>query len=99
MKRWLSNAYAYTVALSVVVCLSGCDTVGGVRSDLEDKVKSNSGSFMLCEEPRPQVCTMQYEPVCALYTDGHRSTKSNACSACGDDRVVKIYVGECASTH
>jgi hypothetical protein len=48
-----------------------------------------------CPEPRPEVCTMQYEPVCAALKDGNNQTYSNGCSACIDKRVVGYNSGEC----
>ena len=43
---------------------------------------------ILCNAPRPELCTREYRPVCGL----HRSeiewkTYSNACSACSDSAV------------
>ena len=44
----------------------------------------------LCKEPRPQVCTMEYVPVCARLEDGSVKTYSSGCNACAD-AVVKSY--------
>ena len=49
-----------------------------------------------CEEPRPQVCTADYRPVCATLADGSQKTYSNGCSACGDPAVGAWVEGECA---
>jgi hypothetical protein len=48
-----------------------------------------------CEEPRPQVCTMDYRPVCARLSDGSVKTYSNGCSACGDASVSSWTEGAC----
>lgn len=50
-----------------------------------------------CQEPRPQMCTMQYDPVCATDRGGVQRTMASDCSACGDRRVVGYTLGECAA--
>lgn len=60
----------------------------------------------VCAEPRPEVCTAQYDPVCATRDTGircvttpcpstERKTMGNACSACSDPKVVSWVKGEC----
>ena len=48
-----------------------------------------------CEEPRPQVCTMDYRPVCASRRDGTTKTYSNGCGACSDIEVVSWVENAC----
>ncbi len=48
----------------------------------------------LCQEPRPEVCTMQYDPVCAEVA-GELVEYGNACSACGDPAVSAYQIGAC----
>ena len=48
-----------------------------------------------CTEPRPQVCTMEYAPVCADLVAGGRKLYSSACNACADDAVSGYLSGEC----
>lgn len=40
-----------------------------------------------CEEPRPKICTLQYEPVCAVMKSGPINTYPSACNACADIAV------------
>lgn len=49
----------------------------------------------VCTEPRPQICTMEYQPVCALREDGQRETMSSPCNACADVAVVRYTPGAC----
>lgn len=51
-----------------------------------------------CVEPRPQVCTMIYAPVCAQHKDGHSETHSSGCNACADDTVMRYEQGTCEDT-
>ena len=53
------------------------------------------GAPTLCEEPRPQVCTMEYRPVCANLSDGSVKTYATGCTACSDAKVVSWVEGEC----
>ena len=59
-----------------------------------------------CEEPRPEMCTREYRPVCALRDTGIRcvtmpcpstewKTYGNACSACADADVIGHVAGAC----
>ena len=48
-----------------------------------------------CTSPRPQMCTQEYQPVCATRSDGTRRTYSNGCMACTDANVVSHVPGPC----
>ena len=59
-----------------------------------------------CQEPRPELCTMDYRPVCGYRTpdascvdpdcDGATwKTYSNACGACSDRAVHGFRPGAC----
>lgn len=49
----------------------------------------------LCEEPRPEICTREYVPVCATLTDSTKKTYGNACEACADKQAVSHVPGAC----
>ena len=52
----------------------------------------------ICTEPRPEVCTMDYTPVCGLRNVAgkeERKTYSNACSACSDPTVIGYKKDTC----
>lgn len=48
-----------------------------------------------CTDPRPQVCTMEYNPSCAQRGDGTRADYSSPCNACADDNVTGYTPGAC----
>ena len=50
-----------------------------------------------CPEPRPEICTMDYTPVCARHTDGSFKTYSNGCTACTNPSVEGYVEGACES--
>lgn len=76
------------VSVSCLLGLEGC--AGDPRADA-----SQSTDPVACTEPRPQVCTMIYAPVCAEHSDGHRETHASDCNACADDTVVAHTAGPC----
>ena len=57
--------------------------------------KATGSAGKLCEEPRPQICTMDYRPVCGTLNDASVKTYANGCGACGDANVVSWVEGEC----
>jgi len=77
--------------------LSACTTVKSVREET---------NYIECTDPRPQICTREYRPVCARVDTRVRcvttpcpstrlKTYGNACSACGDKKVYGYIPGEC----
>jgi hypothetical protein len=70
-----------------VLLLSAC-TLNKVSQELQ------AGSAP-CNESRPEMCTMDYNPVCGSLPDGLFKTYSNACTACTDPNVNSYYPGEC----
>ena len=48
-----------------------------------------------CTEPRPQVCTMEFAPVCAVLKSGGRKEFSSSCTACSDPAVNGYVMGPC----
>ncbi len=77
------------------VLLSGIATVGCAQTPLVQETEIVRADLVACEDPRPQVCTMQYDPVCGLTSDSQHKTYSNACSACSDANVSGYSPGAC----
>jgi len=78
--------YARATLLSLAAIAAGCSTAE-TKHDLT-----------LCTEPRPEVCTMDYQPVCGqrqLSGVERWKTYSNACTACADAAVVGYKEGAC----
>jgi hypothetical protein len=48
-----------------------------------------------CSDPRPQVCTMEYAPVCAGLKAGGSAEYASGCNACADDAVTGYLPGAC----
>jgi len=55
----------------------------------------SSPNLVQCTDPRPQICTMEYLPVCADLRDGTQQTYSSGCVACSDANVVGYRPDRC----
>jgi hypothetical protein len=69
-------------ALFVVACHDDSSSTGG-------------SSLIKCEEPRPEMCTTIYAPVCGALIDGTQQTFASDCSACAVEEVVSFMPGAC----
>ena len=83
MKKKLPSSGLMILSLTLVSM--GCDS--------NDTVSSKN--LILCPEVRPQICTQDYNPVCARQEDGSWKTYPNGCTACGNPKVVGYGKGEC----
>lgn len=74
-----------TTSLALILSalfLGGCST-------------TQQGELTLCKEPRPQICTREYRPVCGELTSGGQHTFSNGCEACAAEGVAGYRMGKC----
>ena len=81
-------------AIVMSALLLACSSQSGIKQELPGIPQD----LVFCPEIRPQMCTMQYDPVCAWHADGRSSTKGSACSACGDSGVKGYLPGECPAS-
>lgn len=84
----------FSVTLGLVACQSAPEPVAKQELDAQ------------CESPRPEFCTREYRPVCALKDSGVRCVTTpcpstewksygNACDACSDEKVIGYRQGSC----
>ncbi len=79
----------------MITLLAGFIAAACAQSTAVEETVSSRPVLVACEEPRPQLCTMQYDPVCGLTADNQYKTYSNACSACSDASVSGHSPGAC----
>ena len=72
-----------SLGIAAALVLAGCST------------QPPASPMTACSEPRPQVCTMVYAPVCADLVAGGSRQYSSACNACADDAVAGYLNGDC----
>lgn len=73
----------------LVACAPVSDA--GVAKNSESEVITTT----VCTDPRPEICTMEYMPVCALHVSGEMKTYSSGCSACSHQQVIHYQMGGC----
>lgn len=71
--------------------------------------QSRQSDITVCTEPRPQMCTREYNPVCATRDTGvrcvtepcpasERLTYPTGCTACADPKVISHVSAACPDT-
>ena len=82
------------IRLLVLVCLTGVTACSSLPADLFGQdfgdievTEVPTLQTVSCQEPRPKICTLQYEPVCAVMESGSINTYPSACNACADIAV------------
>jgi len=92
------------LVLFVAGLLSSCQSNTQTGTDVVTAPESSTQTQ--CKSPRQQMCTREYRPVCATRDTGVRCvttpcpstekvTKSNACTACNDEKVFSYTEGAC----
>jgi len=71
---------------AIVVSLPGAGPVD--PEPRQSQTTESPPNVVQCTEPRPQMCTQIYLPVCARLRDGTRRTYPSGCTACADANVV-----------
>ena len=86
------------LAVTSVVLLSLISACSG-QSDTKEKQAEIvlTENAIPCSEPRPQVCTMIYLPVCAISTSGAQTIEASDCSACAKADVIAYTQGDCSA--
>ena len=80
----------YIVAALIIVVGLGAGVGAFIETDL---VAADPAEW--CSDPRPEVCTMQYAPACAVLAKGGRKEFSSPCTACSSDAVSGYDTGPC----
>lgn len=61
----------------------------------DDSSSTGGSNLIQCEEPRPEICTAIYEPVCGTLIDDTQQTFASNCTACAVKEVVSFMPGAC----
>lgn len=87
--KYSSSRLMLALLIYTYLILMGCSI------DAEAKnIKTSKYKITICKEPRPQICTLNYQPVCAT-TKNAKKTYANGCTACSDKNVIKYREGAC----
>jgi hypothetical protein len=80
---------------SCLAAILAMSSLGGCASSGPELAGAGEEGRTVCVDPRPEVCTMDYNPVCATLADGSNATYPNACGACADTAVVSHRPDAC----
>lgn len=112
-KSWGGSLLALLVVALVIGCqVSPVDKQKQAQANIQNNntakkiIISSIKTVHTCKEPRSQMCTKEYRPVCAEIDTTIRCikapcpstksvTKSNACVACADKGVYSYVAGAC----
>ena len=79
--------------LLLPIALAGCAQAGESTETepapaVTEERPDDASQLSMCTDPRPEICTQNYAPVCGVHEDGSRQTYSNGCMACSNPEVV-----------
>jgi len=81
----MNNKIKLTSFITITLLLSACQSTP-TKQQVEVE----------CQEPRPEICTRHFKPVCGVFSEGGSKTYSNDCTACADKSVKGFNLGQCA---
>jgi hypothetical protein len=80
---------------AIIAVLPGFLLLASCATPMGGQMPANA---VQCTDPRPQICTMDYTPVCATRAEAtEMATYANACTACADLSVIYHQPGACGS--
>ena len=92
--------------LIAIVVAAPCLGLGCQSAESTPSIAEAPRVTIECVDPRPELCTQDYRPVCGLRDTGIRcvttpcdsaewKTYSNACTACSDPKMERYRSGAC----
>lgn len=90
----MSSPHRHWLIALTLVALTACASEPQVVAEAK-QMPAREQSGEICPTPRPEICTMEYNPVCGVLGNGERKQYSNGCSACGDEAVSGYTAGPC----
>lgn len=92
--------------LGVLIMLAGCATNNDSVLGAGQTTETDMAEYTQCSDPRPEICTQEYNPVCAIKKvdaqcvttpcePTEHKTYSTGCTACADSSVTMYKPGAC----
>ena len=84
------------ILLLLALTISACSAQS---TDLDPGHSNHTDSDLVdlieCSEPRPEICTQIYLPVCAVLKSGGSKTFASDCTACSAQEVIAYRKEAC----
>ena len=90
----VSRFASISLLLVMLALISGCQS--DVNSDQSRPDSELEVVMEMCMDPRPQICTMEFVPVCGVRDGGEKESFPNGCGACSNQGIVGYLPGECS---
>ena len=89
--------FSRKLLLVPVIILSVSCASYSQKDDQKDDKKVEPGALdlIICKNPRPEICTREYDPVCGTLKDGSTKTGATGCTSCSDPEIVGYKKGAC----
>jgi hypothetical protein len=81
------------IVLSLLLITVACESTIAQNKNSNDSSKEIA--IVTCTEPRPQICTNEYKPVCATLENGKNEIYATGCTACADKFVISYRKDVC----
>jgi len=88
----MTEQISFRIIVGIILIAISYTTIGCVTNF---KNTSKDNSYTLCKEPRPEICTREYAPVCGKLIDGSQRIYSTGCSACADKKIIGYKSNPC----
>jgi hypothetical protein len=110
MKKMIVQRVFMAIVAFVLVACGSSIKPGDIGQPIVD---SGALKVMACSEPRPEICTQQFDPacgtrnvprpcgkgmICAAVMTTAEKTYSNSCTACSHDDVQSYTKGACPAS-
>jgi hypothetical protein len=90
MKKSLNWSISFILIFSSLL-VNACTNKPDIANSDSNSARTN------CTEPRPQICTNEYLPVCGTAKDGGTKTYATGCTACANKNVMSYIKDACKS--
>ncbi len=88
----IKHIFSIIILPSLLLITVACETTVAQNTDSESPKEI---SIVKCTEPRPQICTNEYKPVCATLKNTKKETYATGCTACADKYVISYIQNVC----
>ncbi len=83
------NILMLLLVSTVSLLVTACNQESAMQDAVSEKID------FVCKDPRPEICTMEYVPVCGILSDKSEKTYASGCTACSSSEVTGYRKDAC----